>query len=243
MRRIRVALIQFDAVPEEASRNVPKMTGLVRDAVGAGAQWVLFHEGTVCDYTPRLEDFAEEVPSGASTVMMRRLAAELNCHIAFGLSERERDRFYIAHVFVGPQGLIYCYRKTWLWRQNDDYGYRNEWARYDCGDGPELFEFDGVQSTCFICADGEAPRCVQRAAQLQAQVVFYPNNRHRLPEFEDFGARAAKIGAPMLVTNRVGLSWVHDCEGGCVVYGANGAVLAKANREGREEILLHDLIL
>jgi predicted amidohydrolase len=45
----------------------------------------------------------------------------------------------------------------------------------------------------------------------------------------------------MLVTNRTGLSWVHDCQGGNVVYSATGEVLAKANREGREEILIHDL--
>jgi len=47
----------------------------------------------------------------------------------------------------------------------------------------------------------------------------------------------------MLVTNRTGQSWIYDCQGGCVVYGADGEVLAKANREGREEILYHDLIV
>ena len=241
MRTVRAALIQFDAVPEEPARNIIAMTALVKKAVASGAQWALFHEGTVCDYTPRLEELAEPVPGGPSTTAMIRVASELNCHIAFGLSERDGDRFYIAHVFVGPKGFIYRYRKTWLWRQGDDYGYRNEWARYDCGGGPEIFQFDGVRSTCFICADGEAPRCIQRAARLCPSLVFFPNNRERLPEFEDFGARARQIGAPMLVTNRVGLSWVHNCVGGCVVYGGDGAVLAKANREGGEEILIHDL--
>ena len=45
----------------------------------------------------------------------------------------------------------------------------------------------------------------------------------------------------MLVTNRTGMSWVNNTTGGCVVYSAGGEVLAKANREGREEILMHDL--
>ncbi|MBI5092595.1 MAG: carbon-nitrogen hydrolase family protein [Candidatus Hydrogenedentes bacterium] len=241
MRTIRVALIQFDAVPEQAERNVAKMEMLVRDAVRSGAQWVLFHEGTVCDYTPNLKQLAEPVPDGPSTSAMLRLAAELNCHIVFGLSECDHGRFYITQVFVGPRGLVYRYRKTWLWRQGDDTGYRNEWARYDPGNGPELFEFDGVRATCFICADGEAPRCVERAAQLRPELVFYPNNREQLPSFEDFGKRAKEIGAPMLVTNRVGLSWEHDCKGGNVVYGKDGGVLAKSNREGREEILVYDL--
>ena len=47
----------------------------------------------------------------------------------------------------------------------------------------------------------------------------------------------------MLVTNRVGKSWMHQCAGGCVVYSSTGDVLAKANRDGREEILLHHLEL
>jgi predicted amidohydrolase len=76
---------------------------------------------------------------------------------------------------------------------------------------------------------------------VRPQVVFYPNNRSNLPKFEVFGERAAQIGAPMLVTNRVGKSWMNDTKGGCVIYSATGEVLAKANREGREEILLYDL--
>jgi predicted amidohydrolase len=106
-----------------------------------------------------------------------------------------------------------------------------------------LFQIDGVQATCFICADGEAPQCIQRAAQLRPEVVFYPNNRANLPAFEVFGERAKAIGAPMLVTNRIGSSWVHHAVGGCVVYSRHGEVLAKANREGKVEILLHNVEL
>ncbi len=74
-----------------------------------------------------------------------------------------RDRFYITQAFFGPEGLIHRYRKAWLWREENDQGYRNEHARYDPGPGPERFTIDGIVATCFICADGEAPRCIQRA--------------------------------------------------------------------------------
>lgn len=109
--------------------------------------------------------------------------------------------------------------------------------------GPELFSLDGVRATCSTCADGKGPRCIDRAAALRPAVVFCPNNRGTLPEFEVFGARARRIGAPMLVTNRVGASWHIQTQGGCVVHSAQGDVLARANREGREEILRHDLTL
>jgi len=240
-RVIPVALVQFDAVPEQVDRNLGEMERLASEAAGRGARWIMFHEGTVCDYTPRLDELAEPVPAGKCTRRMADLARRLKCHLSFGLSETERGRFYITQVFVGPRGLVYRYRKTWIWRDPPDKGYRDEWARYDPGTGPELFEIDGVRATCFICADGEAPRCIQRAAALRPQLAFFPNNRGGLPAFEVFGARAKTIGASMLVTNRVGNSWMHPCKGGCVAFAADGSVLAKANREGKEEILYCDV--
>jgi len=242
-RTVPVALVQFDAVPEQVERNRVKMTRLAERAAADGARWILFHEGTVCDYTPRPAELAEPVPDGRSTQRMLDLARRLGCMISFGLSECDGERVYITQVFVGSKGLVHRYRKSWLWREPDDRGYRNEWARYDPGGGPELFTVDGVRATCFICADGEAPRCVERAARLRPQVVFYPNNRRSLPEHRVFGERAKAIGAPMLVTNRVGRSWEHDCQGGCAVYSAAGEVVAEANREGREEVLVHGLAI
>jgi len=240
-RTIGVALVQFDALPEHTDRNLKEMERLTEQAVQKGARWVMFHEGTVCDYGPRLEELAQLVPDGQATQRMLRLAKRSRCFISFGLSEKRDGRYYITQVFVGPKGFVYRYRKTWLWREPSDEGYRNEWIRYDPGIGPEIFRLDGVKATCFICADGEAPRCIERAAELKPQLVFYPNNRAGLPAFDVFGKRAQAIGAPMLVTNRVGNSWMHKCAGGCVVYSASGEVLAKANREGKEEILMYDL--
>ncbi|MHB0960055.1 MAG: carbon-nitrogen hydrolase family protein [Pirellulaceae bacterium] len=239
----RVALVQFDAVPDQPERNLTEMERLARSAVSQGARLVMFHEGTLTDYTPRLNELGEQVPDGPACQRMASLAKQLRCFISFGLSERDGDRFYITQVFLGPEGMVHRYRKTWLWREEKDEGYRNEHARYDPGPGPERFTIDGIAATCFICADGEAPRCIERAKGLQPQLVFFPNNRGALPDFPVFGARAKEIGAPMLVTNRVGKSWMHDCKGGCVAFDAKGNVLAKANREGQEEVLLVDVAI
>lgn len=240
---ILVALIQFDAVPEQVEKNLVRMESLATRAASLGARWIMFHEGTLCDYTSRMAEFSETAPEGKSVKRLAKLSDRLGSHLSFGLTEKDRGRYYISQVFVGPGNSFYRYRKTWLWREPGDAGYRNEWARYDCGTGPELFKIDGVRATCFVCADGEAPRCIQRAAELAPDIVFYPNNRAALPSFEEFGARARAIRSPMLVTNRVGRSWIHDCKGGCVIYSAGGNVLARANREGKEEILIHHLKL
>ena len=217
------------------------MQRLVREAVDRGARWVVFHEGTLTDYTPKLAQFAEPVPSGSTTECLSDLAKEVDCFISFGLSEVDAGRYYIAQVFVGPQGYIYHYRKTWLCRKKDDSGFRNEWERYDPGTGPELFEFDGVKASCFICSDGAAPRCIQRAAMLNPQVVFHPNNVRGAVEPESLAEKAMTINAPILLTNRVGVSWTHASPGGTAFISGNGEVLAQANMEGREEILIYEL--
>jgi predicted amidohydrolase len=256
-KAIPLALVQFDAVPEQIELNLQETERLAEKAVSLGARWVVFHENSLCDYTARVKELAEQVPEGPSTRRLLKLAQRLKCYLSFGLGlklaqrlkcylsfglgETRDSRYYITQVFVGPEGFLYRYRKTWVWLEPEDKGYRNEWMRFDPGTGPELFSIDGVQATCFICADGEAARCIERAAGLKPQVVFYPNNRAKLPEFDVFGHRAKTIQAPMLVTNRVGFSWMHKCEGGCVSYSKQGEVQAKANREGQEEILLHNL--
>lgn len=243
VRTVRVALIQFDSVPEQVARNRRQMERLAREAAGQGARWIVFHEGTVCDYTDRLEELAETVPDGQTTQEMLALAGELDVCLSFGLSERDGERYYITQVFVGPEGLIHRYRKTWLWRSPEDRGFRNEWSRYDPGSGPELFEIDGVRASCFICADGNSQRCLDRIQDLRPQIVFHPNNRTSLHGPKDYAQRARAVGAPLLVPNRVGNSWVHACDGGSMILAADGTLLAAANAEGREEVLLFDLPL
>ncbi|MCX6623852.1 MAG: carbon-nitrogen hydrolase family protein [Acidobacteria bacterium] len=240
-RTIPMALVQFDSVPEQVDRNVREVERLTEQAVASGARWVMCHEGTLCDYTPKLKELAQPVPDGEAVGRLDELARRLKCYLSYGLSEADHGRYHITQVFTGPKGFVYRYRKTWIWHSRTDDNYRDEWVRYDPGTGPELFTLDGVKATCFICADGEAQRCIDRATELRPEVVFYPNNRQALPEFEVFGNRAKAIGAPMLVTNRTGNSWKHRTVGGCVYFSASGEVLARANREGKEEILRFDL--
>jgi predicted amidohydrolase len=114
MLKKKIALVQFNAVPEEKDINLGHMQRLVGEAVDAGARWIVFHEATLTDYTPKLT----------------------------------------------PERLIH---------------------------------------------------------------------------------EARAIKAPVLLTNRVGRSWTHESPGGCAFISARGEILARANMEGREEILLYEL--
>ena len=122
-----------------------------------------------------------------------------------------------------------------------DAGLRDEWARYDPGDGPELFEIDGIRATTLICSDADSERCVARARNLRPQIVFFPNNRSNLPEPPSFAELARRLRAPVIVANRSGRSWDYDCIGGSTLLDATGQALAQANRNGQEEIVLADV--
>ncbi len=241
MPKRTIALVQFDAVPEKPALNLGNMERLTKEALDAGAKWIVFHESTLADYTPKLSRFAEPVPSGRATERMSSLARAGDCFLSFGLSEIDSGHYYITQVFVGPEGYIYHYRKTWLCKKDTDEGYRNEWERYDPGTGPELFDLDGIQATCFVCSDGSAARCIQRAAMLNPQVVFHPHNVRFGVNPESLVEEAMAINSPVLLVNRVGRSWTHDSPGGCAVIAATGEILIRSNMEGREEILVYEL--
>jgi len=239
----RVALVQFDAVPVKNQRNAGKIERLSREAAAKGAKIIMFHESSVTDYVGDTEKFGEYVPDGAVAKRIEKVAKELGVYISYGVSEKTHDRqYYITQVFTGPKGFIYKYRKTWVYKDLEDDGYRNEWARYDPGPGPELFDIAGLKAVCFICADGSSARCVERARLLKPDIIFYPNNRASyLGQRKDFAQNAATIGAPMLTTNRVGNSWVHSCRGGCSVIDSTGKFLAYTEPDRGEQILIYDL--
>jgi predicted amidohydrolase len=237
---LRVALVQFDAVPGERERNLTEMERLVREAVSGGARLVMFHELATSDYVDDIDPLAERIPDGPSCRRMGALASELGRHIAFGLPERDGDRRFIAYVFLGPGGLIARYRKTWLFRTDADEGFRNEWARYDPGSGPEPFEILGRRATALICADATSPRAVERVRALEPEIVFFPVNRGA-KRFTAYPEIIARMGAVTLVANRVGQSHTRDCVGGSAVYDRDGRIIVEANRSGEEEILYYDL--
>jgi predicted amidohydrolase len=237
---VRVALVQFDAVPGQRERNLDQMQRLVEQAVSGGAHLVMFHELATSDYVDDIEPLAEPIPEGPSCQRMAILAGRLGCHIAFGMPEKAGPRRHIAYVFLGPEGLVARYRKTWLYKTDADEGFRNEWARYDPGTGPEAFEILGLRATCLICADAGSPRAVERVRRLEPEVIFFPVNRGA-KLFTSYPRIVARMGATTLVANRVGQSHTRDCVGGTAVYDATGRIVVEANRAGEEEILYYDL--
>lgn len=235
---LTVAAVQFDAVPGEPEANRASMERLLREAAQRGAEFVLFHENALLDYAPDVRAQAEPVPEGPTCQRFAALAAELGVWVGIGLAERAGDNVHLTQAYFGPEGYAGRYRKTWLFH-NRKSPRRDEWAHFDPGSGPEeLLELAGVRTATLICSDADSARCVERVRALGPELVLFPNNRSELHEPGTFAHLARRIGAPVLAANRSGKSYELDCNGGSFLLAPDGSVLARANRAGREEILI-----
>ena len=68
-KKIRVALVQFDALPGRPEHNLIQMERLTRKAVAGRAELVMFHEGTLTDYTPKVEQLNKRFSKKARCIM------------------------------------------------------------------------------------------------------------------------------------------------------------------------------
>lgn len=242
---MKIALIQLHVQEEQPEVNLARMAELSRNAARQGATIVLFPEVALTDYVSDVDKFAEEVPNGPASQEIWKLAAELNIYISFGLIEKEGIHRYITQVFLGPHKYVYRYRKTWLYSTTDTIKakrrHRHEPDYFNPGNGPELFEIAGLKASCIICNDGNSKQGLTMLKKLQPEIVFFPNNREIWPATSYWSDIAQQIGAPLLITNRVGNSWGEECEGGSSFYSKEGELVAGANREGQEEILMVEL--
>ena len=242
---MKVALIQIATIEEQPKKNLAKIIEFAKKAQAKGAKIIMFHEGTLTDYVGDVDKFAQEVPNGSACKTIGKLANELNAYISFGLIEKEGIRRHITQVFLGPNNFVYKYQKAWLYPTTDRIKsirrHRNEPDDFDPGKGPDIFEIEGIKASCFICNDASAKRSLKVLEQLSPQLIFFPNNREMWRPNEYWSDIAKSCCAPLLITNRVGTSWGEKCEGGCSIYSKTGELLAEANKDGKEEILLFDL--
>ncbi len=242
---MKIALIQIATIEEQPQANLLKIVDYTKQAKTRGVKVIMFHEGTLTDYVTDVDKFAQEVPNGPACKTISELANELNVYISFGLIEKDGIRRHITQVFLGPNNFVYKYQKAWLYPTTDRIKsirrHRNEPDDFDPGKGPDIFEIDGIKASCIICNDANAGRSLKVLKQLSPQIIFFPNNREIWRPNEYWANIAKSCGAPLLITNRVGTSWGEKCEGGCSVYSKDGELLARANEDGKEEILIFDL--
>jgi predicted amidohydrolase len=249
---VKFAVVQLDTIACEVNLNVHKLMIWTRNAFENKANFVFLHEGATADYTPDPLQFGRPL-DGAEVHGFAMLCKRYKGFVALGLNEVFENKPYISMVWLGPEGVIGVYRKTYLWPnacQKTDAEFEEYCARYvghregfrlersvlACGEGTKILQVGDLRIGCLICADGAHPKAWETFEKDKPDLIFWQNNRGNVSDGKP-NRRARELGVPIVASNRCGFSHGYFQLGGSCVVADDGTTVAQANRNGEEEII------
>lgn len=255
---MKLACIQLDTIPCEINLNVHKALSWSYKALKEGAKYVFLHEGLTADYSSDPIKFSRDLNS-SEVYGFSELAKEFDAYIALGLNELYENKPYLSMVWLGKEGVIGVYRKSYLFPTDQGLGnnsfesylrsyiphhsgYRMERGIFGAGSGTKVIEVGGLRIGCLICADGGVDEAWETFRFDKPDLIFWQNNRSHISIPTD---KAIELNCPIVVGNRCGFSYHFFMKGGACMVSDKGEVIAKANEAGKEEIIysqFNDLI-
>jgi predicted amidohydrolase len=234
---IVIAAAQIDCKLGRVEANLARVMGHSGEAVGNGANLVVFPECALTGYQfdSREEALgaAQEIP-GPVTDAMSLLCAELQAYVIFGLLELRDGRLFNTAVMTGPGGIVFKYHKNHIPFQGVDRFVQK-------GDVPfEICRAGDLAVGLEICYDIFFPESARVHALLGADLICLPTNFATPGVVERAGylinARAIENKLYVLSCNRVGEERGYPFCGGSRIVDPMGNTLAEASGD-REEII------
>jgi N-carbamoylputrescine amidase len=240
---MKVAALQT-ALTDEVSANVRRVTELVREAAGLGANVILpseLFEGIYFCQTQREDDFARARPAKdhPTLVHFQALAAELGVVIPVSFFEQGGPEYYNSIVVFDADGRdLGLYRKSHI---PDGPGYQEKFFFKPGNTGFRTFATKFGTIGVAICWDQWFPEAARAMTLAGADVLFYPTAIGSEPEEPNFDSRDAwqRVMIGHAVANSVGVVAANriGAEGGMTFYGssficdARGDKLAELGRD------------
>jgi NAD+ synthase (glutamine-hydrolysing) len=243
-RTLRVVVGQLDLRVGDLDGNVDAMVATYRRAESDGADLVVFPELAVCGYPP--EDLLLK-PAFVTDVhrALHRLAGEVVGHAAVvaGWVDGERhpgadphdpeDGPWNAAAVLHGGRVVGSYHKRAL----PNYGVFDEPRYFDPGPaGQALYDIAGVTVAVTVCEDlwvqhGPVAEASGRGAELVVNLNASPFRRGKQRRREEvLAARVDESGVPIVYVNTVGGQDELVFDGGSLVVGGDGGVVARAPR-------------
>lgn len=166
MAAVRVALAQLRCYHGDVARNLETIASVATE-FGGRHDAIVFPELFTVGFNDQChtQGLAESL-NGPIIREIHRIANGTNTYLVVGLAERERDLFYNTSVLVGPDGVVFSYRKSHLWTNE-------RWME------PGRFINRGlvgqIQVALLVCYDIEFPETARAAAILGARAIFLSN--------------------------------------------------------------------
>lgn len=224
---MKVAALQ-SAFTDDVAANVRRVTELVREAAGRGANVILpseLFEGVYFCQTQREQDFERAHPAADHPTLrhFQQLAAELGVVLPVSFFEQAGPEYYNSIVVFDADGRnLGLYRKSHI---PDGPGYQEKFFFKPGNTGFRTFATKFGTIGVAICWDQWFPEAARAMTLAGADVLFYPTAIGSEPEEPDFDSRDAwqRVMVGHAVANSVGVVAANriGTEAGMSFYGSS----------------------
>lgn len=242
---LRIAQAQINPTVGDLEANLALIQEYLELARQRGADLVTFPELAICGYPPEDLLLKPRFLKDTARALERLAQATRGLTVLVGYAESDLGRIYNAAALLHDGRLATSYRKLEL----PNYGVFDEKRYFSPGEGCLVFTLRGARVLVTVCEDVWIPLSAaeQCARALKPQVVVNisasPFHAGKLDQRRQVLARFARqAGAPVCYNNLVGAQDELVFDGGCLVIGADGAMLACARRF-EQDLLVTDLEL
>jgi N-carbamoylputrescine amidase len=242
-RPVTVAALQT-ALSDDVATNVARVTDLVREAAGKGAQIILpseLFEGHYFCSTELETDFARAKPiAGHPTIAhFAKLAAELGVVIPVSVFEQDGPHYYNSIATVDADGkTLGVYRKSHI---PTGPGYEEKFFFRPGGTGFAAYRTRYATIGVAICWDQWFPEAARAMTLAGADVLFYPTAIGTEPEEPDNDTRdpwrrvmighAVANSVGVVAANRIGREHSITFYGSSFVADERGDLVADLGRD------------
>ena len=233
-KNLKVGFIQTSPVFGKVEKNIEKAVSKI-NKINAGLIVLpeLFNTGYQFIDRKEAFNFAEEIPDGVTTQRLISAAQPRDVYIVSGIAEKSKGKLFNSAVFVGPKGYIGTYRKSHL--------FRNENNIFDKGDtGYLVFDIGIAKIGIMICFDWRFPEVARVLSLKGADILCHPSNLV-LPHGPDsMITRCLENHVFAITADRVGIENRKKGEtlkfiGKSQVVTPSGEVLRRGSEENEEE--------
>jgi 5-aminopentanamidase len=237
----RVAAWQCQPGPLDVAGNLRRLDEVCAQAAARQVEVLVTPEMFTSGYglTPEQVLSLAEDAGGPTDNAVAQIAQRHRLAIVYGHPERAAaGGAYNAATLVGPDGVVRGrHRKVHLFGDVD----RRLFVPNP--EPPTAFDFDDARVGLLICYDVEFPEAVRRLAADGARTVLVPTAN--MAGFEVVQqvlvrARACENGCGVVYANYCDADDLFEYNGGSVICGPDGEVLARAGDQG-EELIVADL--
>jgi len=233
---VTVAALQT-AFTDDVAANVARVTDLVREAHGKGAQIILpseLFEGHYFCQTQREDDFSRAHPAEDHPTLrhFQQLAAKLGVVIPVSFFEQAGPEHYNSVAVIDADGrMLGVYRKSHI---PDGPGYQEKFFFKPGNTGFRAFKTKHGTIGVAICWDQWFPEAARAMTLAGADVLFYPTAIGSEPEEPDFDSRDSwqRVMIGHAVANSVGVVAANrvGTEGGMTFYGSSFVCDARGDK-------------